>query len=222
MVEEVPERVSITKRIFNRKAASEPIIAAVVLEDPKPKGNTTPKKGQPTRSRSDAEAARRKPIVQSTATRQPATKEEKVALRTQERIKRDESYRGMKAGEEKHLPVRDKGAQRRYVRDFVDARWNIGEFFMPVAFLLIAANFAILQLNLTGMAIGLIMALYALVFAVLIDAIIMWNKLKGQLNAKFKGGVEKGTMLYAVMRACQVRRLRIPKPTFPQHGNYPH
>jgi hypothetical protein len=206
--------------IFSRKSAAAPVVTVVVPETSQPKGNQTPKKGQPTRKRSDAEAARRTPIVATAATKQPVTKEEKVALRQKERVRREESFQGMKAGEEKHLPERDKGAQRRYVRQFVDARWNVGEFFMPVAFLLIMANFAVLQLNLTDAAIVLIMVLYAFVIAVAIDGIIMWFKLKRLLLAKFDT-IERGTVLYACMRAFQIRRLRIPKPQYKEHGHYP-
>ena len=206
--------------LFTRKKSAEPVVTAVVPDLDKAKGNTTPKKGKPTPKRADAQAARRTPIVATAATRQPASKEEKAAVRQADRAKREESYQGMKAGQEKHLPARDKGAQRRYVRGFVDARWNLGEFFMPLALIFIVLNFAVLQLGLQALALFLILALYIVVVGAMIDAVLMWHKLKRLLIAKF-GDVEKGTMLYACMRAFQVRRLRLPQPTHSKHGNYP-
>ena len=212
--------------IFPRKKSEEPLVVAVVPDrEPgtKPaakKPANTPKKGKPTPKRADAQAARRTPVVASTVSRQPQTKEEKAAARVKDRADRDAAYRGMKAGEEKHLPARDKGAQRRYVRQYVDARWNLGEYFMPVAFGFIVANFAVLQLGVPALAFGLILGLYAVVIGTFLDVAIMWHRLKRLLIAKF-GEVERGTMMYAGMRALQIRRLRIPTPTHRAHGRYP-
>ena len=206
--------------LFSRTKTPPPAVVAVVPDTEKPKGNTTPKKGKPTPKRATSEAARRTPIVATAAKRQPVTKEEKAALKKAEQVRREESYQGMKAGEERHLPARDKGAQRRYVRQYVDARRNMGEYFMPLALIFIVANFAVLQLEQTALALLLILALYAIVIITLLDAVVMWHKLKKLLLAKF-GNVERGTMLYACMRAFQIRRMRIPQVTSAKHGNYP-
>ena len=40
----------------------------------------------------------------------------------------------LETGDERGLPARDKGPQKRWVRDYVDARTGIGEWLMPVVF----------------------------------------------------------------------------------------
>ena len=43
----------------------------------------------------------------------------------------------MRTGDERYLPARDKGPVKRYIRDYVDARFSLGEAFMPLSILLI-------------------------------------------------------------------------------------
>lgn len=54
----------------------------------------------------------------------------------------------MQTGEEKYLPVQHKGPARRFARDYIDARWTLGEFFLPIALLVVLVMFG-------GTAIGL-------------------------------------------------------------------
>ena len=44
----------------------------------------------------------------------------------------------MVTGDDAHLPARDKGPERRFIRDHIDARWNIGEFMLPVMLIVLA------------------------------------------------------------------------------------
>ncbi len=47
--------------------------------------------------------------------------------REQVALQRERARVGMARGEEKFLPVRDRGPQKKFVRDYVDARFGIGE-----------------------------------------------------------------------------------------------
>ena len=47
----------------------------------------------------------------------------------------------MAAGEDRYLPARDKGPQRKFVRDYVDSGWHLGEVVMPAMVLVILATF---------------------------------------------------------------------------------
>jgi hypothetical protein len=170
-------------------------------------------KGRPTPKRSVAEAANKRPLVP--ADRTAAARE----ARARQKESRARAYEGMQRGEERYLPARDKGPQRRFVRDWVDARWNLGEFFLPVAFAFIVANFVVIQFGQLA-AFLVLVALYAIVLVVVVDAVVLWFRLKRRIVAKF-GQVEKGTAMYAVMRAFQLRRSRIPRPTYKQHGVWP-
>ena len=216
--------------VFSRKKSEEPLIVAVVPDKAAGAGSVagksnsgknstkqgTPKKGKPTPKRSEAQAARRQPIVQSTTVSSaPRTKEERVALREKQKVARDQSYEGLKRGDEKHLGARDKGPQRRYIRQYVDARRNLSEYFMPASFLLIILYYVAMTTGLAWLVLAMIVVLYLLILAVAVDLFMMWRKLKAQLVAKF-GTVEKGTLMYSTMRAAQLRRMRIPNPQGPR------
>jgi hypothetical protein len=198
--------------------AVDPVTAAADIEA----GGRPTAKGRPTPKRSEAEARNKRPLVPND--RKAARK----ASREKMREERNREYVAMQTGDERHLPARDKGPVRRYVRDHVDARWNLGEFFLPVAFVFIFANILVMQ-NPTLSALVLV-ALYAVVIVTILDATIMWQRLKRRLRDKFGTvgadgtktfDVPRGTMMYAVMRAFQIRRSRLPKPMHKKHGVWP-
>lgn len=170
-------------------------------------------KGRPTPKRKEAEAANKRPLVPSD--RKAAAK----SAREQQRQMRERQYQAMQSGDERYLPARDKGPSKRYIRDYVDARWNMAEYFLPAALVTIAATLLVAQwLPVIGAL--LIFAPYLILIVALGDCFLMWRRLKAQLQAKF-GEVAKGSASYAFMRAFQLRRLRMPKPTEAKHGVYP-
>jgi len=183
--------------------------------EPTPVPGLTPGdgKGRATPKRKDAEAANKRPLVPTD--RRSAGRDAK----SQQREARARQYQAMKAGDERYLPAKDKGPVRRYVRDHVDARWNIAEYFLPIALV-----FFVVMIVTTGrdalISFVILAALYALVLIAVVDAVIMWFGLKKRLRAKF-GEVPKGTAFYAVLRAFQLRRSRMPKPVHAKHGVYP-
>lgn len=192
---------------------SDPARAAAEIEKAgSPARNGSDRKGRPTPKRSEAEAANKRPLVPND--RKAAAK----AAREKAREQRNVEYRAMQTGDERHLPARDKGPLKRYVRDYVDARWNLGEFFLPIAFAFIVLNFIFIS-NAT-MSVVVLMLLYGVVLLTLADAFLLWRGLKKRLRAKF-GDVPRGTMMYAVMRAFQIRRSRLPKPSSKKHGVWP-
>src|SRR5699024_10302153 len=77
--------------------------------------------------------------------RQPlVNKDRKAANRKakeQQRQERDRARIGMMNGEEKYLIRRDKGPQRRYIRNYIDARVSVGEIFIPTAILILVIAF---------------------------------------------------------------------------------
>jgi hypothetical protein len=90
------------------------------------------KKGRPTPKRKEAQSKR---IVSSLA---PASsKEEKKRAREQSRASRNASRAAYLRGEESALPLRDKGPARKYVRNLVDSRKSIGEYFLPIIFVVL-------------------------------------------------------------------------------------
>jgi UDP-N-acetylmuramyl pentapeptide phosphotransferase/UDP-N-acetylglucosamine-1-phosphate transferase len=104
------------------------------------------------------------------------------------------------------------------VRDYVDARWNLGEFFLPIAFVFIFIN--LFASRSPELALVVLLVLYLLVLVTIVDAFLLWRGLKKRLIAKF-GEVPRGTVMYTVMRAFQLRRSRLPRPTSKKHGSWP-
>lgn len=171
-------------------------------------------KGRPTPKRKVAEAANRRPLVPTD--RKAAVREAKVAQRAQ----RDKQYAAMQTGDERYLPAKDKGPVRRYIRQYVDARWSLGELFLPVAIVMLIANMALTSLNPNIAFFGLV-ALYLFIIAMIVDVAIMWRRLRKRLIAKFgEDSIVRGTMMYSVTRVFQIRRARLPKPQV-KHGDYP-
>ncbi len=158
-------------------------------------------KNRPTPKRRDQEALNKRPLI--VTDRKAAGKQDKTARREAMATQRA----GMMAGNEKYLPARDKGPRRRFIRDTVDARWNIGEFMLPVMLLVLLLSFVR-----AGWALMLVFVLvYGLILVAIVDAYLMWRRTRTKVEDKF-GSAEKGDAWYAIMRAFQMRRTRMPKP----------
>ena len=166
-------------------------------------------KGAPTPRRKDQEAARKRPLVPND---RKAAKEANRAAMADQRLKMREA---MNTGDERFLPLRDKGPQKRFVRDFVDARWVLGEFLIVFALIFVVLSF-IRDLNVQAF---ILFGFWVLLALVAIDAFILGRQLKKRLAAKF-GEVERGAVWYGVMRGLQLRRMRLPKPQV-KRGEYP-
>jgi len=160
-------------------------------------------KGRATPSRREREAANRRPIV--VADRKAA----KRASRTRESQSRERARIGLANGEERYLPMRDKGAQRKFARDWVDSQWTIGEFLIPVFVLFFVATLLIPS------ATWLFFPLYGYLALTILDGLFRAAVIKRRIAQKLgdKTKVERGLNLYVVMRSAQFRNLRVPKPT---------
>jgi len=158
-------------------------------------------KGRPTPSRKEREAARQRPIVVADRA------EAKRQAREKERIERARVNAGYAAGDERYLPARDKGPQKKYVRDYVDARLSAGEFLIPVMFLVIILMYVPLEVTQTYATFALL-GYFALT---VIDCIFLGRTVKRRLESKYGDRTEK-VRWYATTRALQLRVMRMPKP----------
>lgn len=170
-----------------------------------PQGQSRPErpgaKNRPTPKRREQEAANRRPLI--VTDRKAARGQDKTARR--EAMAKQRA--GMLAGDERYLPLRDKGPRRRFIRDSVDARWNIGEFMLPVMLLVLLLSF----IKEAWALMAVFVLVYGLILVAVIDAVLMWLRTKKRVVDKF-GEAGKGDAWYAVMRAFQMRRTRMPKP----------
>lgn len=179
-------------------------------------------KGRPTPKRKLAEAARKQPLVPTSRgagskgklgkPAKGATKEEKQAARTAARAERIRSRELMMSGDERYLPMRDKGPVRRYVRDVVDSRWNLGELLLPVMLVVVLLSWFGAALKSPGVTTGIFGLVYLMIAVAIVDAWLMTRRTKKQIIARFgENAYVRGTGMYGVMRAFQLRRTRIPR-----------
>ncbi|MFT4230340.1 MAG: DUF3043 domain-containing protein [Microbacterium sp.] len=160
-------------------------------------------KGRPTPSRAEREAARKRPLVAD-------TKEAKARARAELAAKREKARIGMAAGDDRYLTARDKGPQRRFVRDWVDARWSLSEWVMPLMFVVIIIGF----LPSSGWLVAYsFLVLWGIILLVVIEMVIASTLIKRAARRKFGADhTEKGLGWYGAMRQVQMRFLRLPKP----------
>ena len=171
-------------------------------------------KNRPTPSRREQETARKRPLVPTD--RKAAAGQSRDAAR----LARAKQRAALMSGDESALPARDKGPVKRYIRDCVDARWNIGEFMLPVMLLVLALTFVqpILKSSLAWANLLIFTLVYGLVVAGALDVFLMWRRTKAKIAAKFGEAPPRGSAMYAVMRAFQMRRSRLPRPQVEREG----
>lgn len=161
----------------------------------------TPGKGRPTPSRREQEAARRRPLVPED--RKAAKAQSKEAARA-DRLR---AQAGMAAGDERYLGPRDRGPQRRFARDWVDSRFNLGDVVMVVLLLAVVVLFFPNELVRNY---G-VYVVWAFTLIAVLDTFLMTQRLKKAAEAKF-GQMQPGLRWYAASRALTLRRTRLPKP----------
>ncbi|WP_195620426.1 DUF3043 domain-containing protein [Bifidobacterium dentium] len=174
-------------------------------------------KGRPTPKRKDAQAQNLRPLVPKD--RDASRKATKARMRERENAE----YEAMQTGDVNHMPKAERLPWRIYIRDYVDARFNLGEFFIPVAFVILVVSIFVTY-KWPTLALPLMVLMYVYLFAVIIDIAIMWRKLKKKLIEKYgEKSVARGmrSASYAWSRAIQIRRWRLPKPRYAKRGHWP-
>ena len=161
------------------------------------------KKGRPTPKRKDAESARK---ISSLA---PAhSKEEKARQKSAARAARMAQRAAYLRGDESALPLRDKGPVKKFVRNYVDSRRSIGEYFLPIiGVVLIISLIPVAAAAVIGVAL-----MYSVLFASVIDGIFLTRRIKREVSARFPSESVKGLGMYGWLRSTQMRRMRAPKP----------
>lgn len=191
--------------MFWSKKTTQP--APVAAEHPQRPGA----KNRPTPKRRDQEAANKHPVVNTD--RKAAARSDREARR----VAMAESRAAMVTGDESKMPPRDKGPIKRYIRDYVDARFSLGEALLPMMLLALLLSFIKEVWALTTV----FLLVYGLLFMSIADVFFMWRKIKAGVAAKFGAdAMPAGAMMYAVMRAYQIRRSRLPRPMI-KRGEYP-
>lgn len=181
-----------------------------------PAPGLTPKKGKPTPTRKEAQSARVRPLVPKDR------KAAKRASKEKDRAKANFQHEALMKGDEANFPLQHRGPHLRLVRDIVDSRRNLAEFFFPVALIAVFIVFA-LQFIAPKLFIELspiiLLLIWGSIIGVIIDSFILRKKIRRLATERF-GSVPRGSVGYGIMRSTNIRRWRIPKPVI-KYGEEP-
>ena len=159
-------------------------------------------KGRPTPSRKEAEAAAK------ARAKVPRTRKEQMLAQRGARSESSKTVRqGMKAGDERYMLTRDKGPVRRFIRDFVDSRFSFVELMMPLLIVTLLLGYSG-NPSLVGVGNTVLLGT---VLLVALDIFLLRFRLRRELARRFPDEPTKGTTYYAVMRALQMKFMRMPK-----------
>jgi hypothetical protein len=195
--------------LFRRKpadvASSEPAPGEVTDAAPKPKSYTPSKRelGQVTPKR---QSSARKVNVEAPANRREAAKQ----MRDRQREERAEAAAGMRSGDERYLLARDRGPERKLVRDIIDSRRTVGTWFFGGALIVLVGS--TVRIPAVQLASNLLWALLAV--AVIVDSVLISRRVKRLVKERFPKTQQRigSLQLYGVMRGLTFRRMRVPKP----------
>lgn len=161
-------------------------------------------KGRPTPKRSDAQTQRRRASSGAPTDRKEAMKRQREARRVDMAKQRE----ALASGDERYLPARDKGPVRRFVRDFVDSRFCIAEYFLPLAVIILILS--VIQVQ--GIQNISLLLWLGVIVLIVVDSVGLTIRLRKQLSERFPDKPKRGAVAYGLMRTLQMRRLRLPKP----------
>ena len=171
-------------------------------EDKNPAKNPN-KKGKATPKRKDAVAATK--VNSITA---PVTKADRSKNRDALKAARAEARAAYMRGDESAMPARDRGPVKRFVRDYVDSRRSLGEYFLPLMiFVLVLTIVPSAEIRLFAVLFMYAVMLYSVLYGFFVS-----KKIKTLVAEKFPGESTKGLGLYGWLRSTQMRKLRAPAP----------
>jgi hypothetical protein len=111
-------------------------------------------------------------------------------------------------GEESALPARDKGPAKKWVRNYIDSRRTIGEYFLPTIMLVLVLT----AIPVKAVQLLAILFMYAAMLYSLFSAFFIGRKIKKLIAEKFPNEPLKGIGIYGWLRSTQMRRMRAPSP----------
>lgn len=140
----------------------------------------------------------------------PANRREAAAQSRADRVKRRrEDREAMMRGEEYALLPRDRGPEKRLVRDIVDSRRNAGTYFFATVFVIMLLTFISVQAALYGNVVFAVLLLL-----VVVDSVLLSRRIRRLVSERLPKSTPRWGSLYAygAMRALTFRGMRVPKP----------
>lgn len=202
------ERPHRRTRLVPEKEPARPVGAKEKKQEKAPTAETDPastgktqvtrrtpvRKSQPTLTRKQAEAARMERLHPNLS---PA--EQRKADRAARSKARIDAWDKLEASPERVL-----------ARDYVDTRWTITEFMMPMMLVVMASM--IFTLNNLVLSSIISVSLWVLLLFSLINTWLMWRSFKKLLAQRVPNANPRGLLMYMFNRALMIRRFRRPGP----------
>jgi hypothetical protein len=210
--------------VFRRKSAGAPESAAQDSpgqQSPDDPADATArpaaeaKKGRPTPKRREAEAGRYQPIGGGSSRRPagPRTPQDKATARSE----RSRKLEAMKKGEDWALNPKDKGPVRAMVRDYIDSQRRLSEYIMVFLAVLIVGIFFGRNKAVT-LYVDIVML--CLVGYLILAGFGHRRNLRKLVAERFPKESANGLTWYAMSRAMQLRRMRMPSPRLKPHDKF--
>ena len=108
------------------------------------------------------------------------------------------------------LNARESAPEKQLIRDYVDARFSLGEYLLPSLVVILAASF--LSMVWANVSLLATLAMYVFILAVIFDGFLMWRGFKKVLAERMPNASTKGLLMYGMNRCIQIRRFRMPPP----------
>jgi hypothetical protein len=161
-------------------------------------------KGRPTPRRNEAQGRRTGPPPPPPTTRKEAYKR----MRAQQALRRTEVRQGAARGDDSYLPARDRGPERKLVRDVVDTRRNVGSFFLAIAGVALIGTIAP-SVAVRSYATFLLFGFFLLL---IVDSFVLGRRIRNLVTQRFPDARMRGLVWYGDSRSTMIRRWRFPKP----------
>ncbi|HZE41822.1 MAG TPA: DUF3043 domain-containing protein [Stackebrandtia sp.] len=176
--------------------------------DPTPKRPKTAKKRPPknppkTFKEARAQAKVNRPDKDTRKSLSQQRREERVRIA-------DGQDRGDPAYDQYHMP-RDKGPERLLVRDIVDGRRSVGQYFFFLAIIIMLASNPAYGALIYSISVG---AWVAILLAFIIDSFLLTRKVRRLVWSRHPKTKQRkpGLYWYAISRSIMFRKLRMPRP----------
>jgi len=163
-------------------------------------------KGRPTPRRREAQKRRTGPVAPPPKTRREAVRR----AREQGNDRRADAREGLRAGDERYLSARDRGPERRMVRDIVDSRRNAGVLFLLSA----VVYFAGLLIPSVQIKAAITALWLTVLILLVVDSAVIGLRIRKLMRERYPdSGEPLGKLIfYGATRATMIRRWRMPKP----------
>ncbi len=182
--------------------AAAPRAGTTAAQDAETARDLAAKKGRPTPSRAEAQAARMERLHPTLT-----PKQQRAQARIADRLERQHRWDTMEAAPERSL-----------LRDFVDSRWTFTEFIIPLAIVDMAVSIGAAQWPAVSLTTSLVMT--AIFVGMVVNIGWMWWRFKSELRTRIPGARKRGLLMELMNRMITIRRFRRPGPRINRGDSY--